>query len=52
MDMFFTLTKNTSTDHILACATLELFITLQLSFKSASPAKFLNMVFFGLECLS
>ena len=50
--MLFTLAKNTSTDHILACATLEWLVTLQPSFKSASPAKFLNMVFFGLGCLS
>ena len=49
MDTVITLAKNTSTDHILACAALEL---LQHLFKLASPVKFLNMIFFGLECLS
>ena len=49
VDTLFSLAKNTSTDHILACAALEL---LQHLFKLASPVKFLNMIFFGLECLS
>ena len=44
VDTLFTLAKNTSTDHMLACAALEL---LQHLFKLATPVKFLNMVFFG-----
>ena len=42
----------TSTDNISACAALELLITSQQLFESASLVKFLNMIFFGLECLS
>ena len=52
MDTLSTLAQKTSTDHILACAALELLITLEQLFKLESLVKLLNMILFGLRCLS